>query len=272
MQISQSLSPSKQPRTVRELLNNGDGDVNKMLKLLKLDRKQVEYVEKLTVDQSESDEWSEYRFGRITASVVGAVIKAINRDSFPKSLFDKLHGGGGGRDRDYLRYVPAVKWGRDHEREAIRAFHGRNQNLVIQNRGLILHANGIIGASPDAIVVENVTGADHRDVAVVEIKCPYKYRDCTDLYVACAGDGYFCIDGATKKLKPNHDYWHQIQCQMWVTECKRGYFLVWTPRAPLHVECIEYEPEWAKLNIPKIEKFYAEKYLPHLIMKSDTDR
>jgi YqaJ-like viral recombinase domain len=224
--------------------------------MLRVDQEQIRYVEIVTGKQRNSSEWKEYRYGRITASVVGAVLSAVRRGSYPKSLFDRL------KSVNDLSYVPAVKWGCDHESAALRAFNQLNPQLPLQSRGLVLHSCGIIGGSPDAVAVENI-GGTYRDTTVVEIKCPYKYRECMNLYESAAEDTNFCIDCKTRKLKKDHDYWHQVQCLMWVLDVPYAYFVVWIPKH-MHVEKIAKDPEWAKVNVPIIYKFYFGIYLPHL--------
>jgi YqaJ-like viral recombinase domain len=254
-----SFAVDKIPLKLRNVLD--EINESNAVDLLRVDQSQIRYVENLTEKQRNNPEWKKYRFGRITASDMGAVLKAVERDSYPRSLFDRLKGV-----KD-LSQIPAVKWGCDNESVALRAFNHLNPKLLLQQRGLILHSNGIMGGSPDAVVVEYVDGA-YRDTGVVEIKCPFKYRGCTNLYEAAAGDRNFCIDCTTRKLRRDHDYWHQVQCLMCVLDVSYAYFVVWVPKAPLHVEKICRDPEWSRVNVPKIYKFYFEIYLPHLLLST----
>jgi YqaJ-like viral recombinase domain len=251
------------PYKVYDLITNRKRSVDEVMNLLKLSQSEIEYIDKLTVDQSASSEWKDYRYGRITASIVGMVIKAVNRESYPKYLFDRLQG------TQDLSFIPAVRWGRENEKLALNAFAQLYPELIIQSRGLILHSNGIIGGSPDGVVVEKINGI-YRDDAIIEIKCSHKYKECSNLYdaIIAEGDKNFYIDAETRKLKRMHDYWHQIQCMMWVTNTSYSFFIVWTPNAPLHVEKINRVSWWAEVNIPKIEKFYYDVYLPHMILNT----
>jgi YqaJ-like viral recombinase domain len=256
-------APKKQkPCKVREVIKVSK-NVDDAMAMLKVNESEIEQIEKLTAQQRLSPEWKDYRYGRITSSVVGTAIKAVDRASYPKSMFERLQGG-----KDLSR-IPAVKWGVKKESVALRAFQKLNPNITLQPKGLILHRNGIIGGSPDAVVVEKQADGTMRNVGIVEIKCTYKYRKCTDLYKAIAYDRYFYIDAATRRLKRDHDYWHQIQCMMSVMDVEYAYFVVWTPKAPLHVEKVSRDPNWGRENVAKIEGFYYKTYLPRLMQNKD---
>lgn len=57
-----------------------------------------------------------------------------------------------------------------HEHTAFDEFCSLNPHISATKSGIWLHESGVLGASPDALV--------DRD-GILEIKCPYKYRDAT---------------------------------------------------------------------------------------------
>ena len=78
-----------------------------------------------------------------------------------------------------------------------------------------------IGASPDGIL----------DEYVIEIKCPMilKDTDPDDLSnLSASQKSNFCCHKTDEglKLKKNHPYYSQIQCQMFVTGFKKGLFVI----------------------------------------------
>ena len=75
----------------------------------------------------------------------------------------------------YNPSIPALKWGRDHEEEAKKAYlrhmkdHG---NFHLKPSGLIINASyPFLGASPDGTTYCICCGD-----GLLEIKCTYKYR------------------------------------------------------------------------------------------------
>jgi YqaJ-like viral recombinase domain len=233
----------KKPYTVEQCLD--------MMKLTKMERFKIC---SMTMEQTRSSDWHAYRFGRITASNVGHLVGAIDRKSYPPSLFKRLDGG------DDLSNIPAVKWGLEHELVAIRQFSKSHDYWAVNAAGLLLDWSGILGASPDALL-EN--GGDE---AILEVKCPYKHRDSSDLYATAREDTNFCLSPTNGSLKIGHPYWHQVQCQMYVCNVRKAYFVVWT-KFTVHWELISADPCWQAIMPGKIRKFYTEIYLPHLIKK-----
>jgi len=71
-------------------------------------------------------------------------------------------------NKDYITTgVRAIEWGLNNK-DAALSFLQKTENVVIQKTGLWLHKCGYLGASPDGLIGEN---------DVVEVKCPYKFRN-----------------------------------------------------------------------------------------------
>ena len=73
--------------------------------------------------------------------------------------------------------VPALKWGREHEEIACDEYFAwadeNHDSLTIRDSGLVINsAFPYLGAMPDGVITCNCFG-----VGLVEIKCPYKYKD-----------------------------------------------------------------------------------------------
>ena len=118
-----------------------------------------------------------------------------------------------------LRNIPALKYGREHEDDAVKkfieVFSVNHKNVNIKRCGLFLdHKYPIIGASPDGIA----TCSCYPD-ASLEIKCPYSIKDTTpdskDVYLPFLKD---------QVLKSSHQYYTQCQQQMNVTCTKKCYY------------------------------------------------
>ena len=132
-----------------------------------------------------------------------------------KSLLKRLLG-------EYdLSGVKAVQWGVDNEQEALKAFTGLKSKTV-QETGIWLDASGILGASPDGIV---------DDETILEAKCPYTERNLT-IEAIIVTSLTFCFKKAQDgngyvRLKKDHVYGDQVQGEMFFTQRKFCYFVVW---------------------------------------------
>lgn len=80
----------------------------------------------------------------------------------------------------------------------------------------------LLGGSPDASVSDDL---------IVEVKCPWSARTRTVLQATEAKHFFLELDGetGTLKLKQAHNYWHQIQGNMYLTGANSCHLIVWTP-------------------------------------------
>ena len=120
--------------------------------------------------------------------------------------------------------IPALKYGRDMEIEAINTFAeyitNYHQDCIISECRLVLNLTmPYIGASPDRLM-----SCLCCDKACIEIKCP-----CSINYAEPNEQNldYLYKDGDAVKLKQNHKYFTQYLMQMGVIKTKTAYFVVW---------------------------------------------
>ena len=216
-------------------------------------------IDTCTRGQSTNEQWYLYRKGVITGSKAHEVLTKMKKIETGKggtvdiwSCKQKISG---------LTFInpniPALKYGRDMEIEAVNAFldvmRKNHTNVSVSECGLILDRTmPYIGASPDRLFSCSCCG-----VACVEIKCPYSVNyttpDDTNL------DYLLKVDDEIK-LKRTHKYFTQCMMQMGVTNISKLYFVVWTPHG-LIIDHISFDPElWSSMK-HKFEKFYKEFYL-----------
>jgi len=144
--------------------------------------------------------------------------------------------------------------------------------LQVELTGLWLHPSGLLGASPDGFV-----GSD----CIIEIKCPYAHRKTKDLkkslsqkpvrkseeYIVCWSEKH-----QEYNINEAHEYYHQIQGQLHITQRKLCYLVIWAPsdkENPLsNVEIIpiKISDGWAS-NLEKMLHFHEKWLLPHLMEK-----
>ena len=122
-------------------------------------------------------------------------------------------------------------------------------------KDFFLSSNGLLGASPDGMISN-----DH----IVEVKCPWTARDKTFNELALKRDFYLTLDdNGIFHMKKSHNYWHQIQGNLFLTGAKQCDLFVWSPTGFLLIP-IAKDPEWAP-NIQALENFYKASFLPHLL-------
>ena len=77
----------------------------------------------------------------------------------------------------------------------------------------------------------------------------------------------FCLEYKEKDntfvLKRKHDFYYQIQCQLYCTDRNWCDFVLRTDVA-MHVQRIERDRLWWDSNISKLKKFYFSSLLPEL--------
>jgi len=126
--------------------------------------------------------------------------------------------------------------------------------------GLYLHSSGIIGASPEG----------ESDNAVLEIKCPYKYCNLETFTQISWKEKYIIyyeyID-KTYILDPRHDYYHQIQMQIYLAQKNVGYLFIWSRYSHVCFK-IEKDVQWQQ-NIHSVLRFYANTFIPRIVSNSD---
>ena len=145
--------------------------------------------------------------------------------------------------------------------------HQRGNNhpdLSVDDCGLFVSAeNNWLAASPDGIVHDSSEIA--HPLGTLEIKNPYSFRD-NNLVEACSKSS-FCLeeDKINKKfrLKQQHSYYFQVQCQIYCANTQWCDFVVRTNR-DLHIERIYRDEEWWNGQLGKLEKFYFDALLPKL--------
>jgi hypothetical protein len=105
-----------------------------------------------------------------------------------------------------------------------------------------------IGASPDGLVTCTCCGE-----GICEIKCPYNYKDAS--IASAVQDNSFCLEKqgvSDLRLKRNHTYFYQVQCQLFCTGKEYCDFIVWT-KNDIFVERIHTDTAFWTTNIPKAE-------------------
>uniref|UniRef100_H3AZD7 YqaJ viral recombinase domain-containing protein n=2 Tax=Latimeria chalumnae TaxID=7897 RepID=H3AZD7_LATCH len=158
------------------------------------------------------------------------------------------------------------QWGVNNEKKAAKEYaklksKATSKNIEVKDCGLFIHPDKTwLGGSPDGVVKDVTTG---ETINLLEIKCPFKHRNNT-VKEACK-DKTFCLteDEGTYKLKTNHEYFTQVQCQMAVTGHKKTDLVVYTEKE-LAMVPVDFDPNFWAQTLPKLEKFHDTALVPHL--------
>jgi hypothetical protein len=155
-----------------------------------------------TEGQAASDSWHEWRQFRVTASCFKDVV--AHPENRPKKMW---------KEKRDLSFIKAIKCGNEHEDIAREAYETATGSTVLTCGFYVSKNCAIFGASPDGLI-------DQRS-GLLEIKCPYSLRN----------ENLFLLDPSRKspfftvlapgvlKLKRTHQYYFQVQLQMYVTGC-----------------------------------------------------
>ena len=159
-------------------------------KNIKVTNEEAEFLQKVTIGQSDCTAWHEHRKGRLTASHFHVVCRHVDAASqvYPKSIVKRIM-----QYYSSAQNVPALKWGRDNEdrarNEYIKFTKGKHNNLAVRPSGLVIHPNyPLLGASPDGFVC-----CDCCESRVLEIKCPCQYRATSPTADKPLSDPNFCL-------------------------------------------------------------------------------
>ena len=98
-----------------------------------------------------------------------------------------------------------------------------------------------------------------------EYKNPYSAKQLT-IPEACRQLKNFYLEETEKntyQLKPKHDYYYQIQCQLYCTNTMWCDFVVHTEKN-IDIERISRNKTWWDQQLPKLKAFYFDALLPEL--------
>lgn len=175
-------------------------------------------------------EWFEKRKGRVTGSIVGAILGVapyMTRADAMRSMVRAALGA----PTEFTGNI-ATEYGNHYEPGAIVEFQ-METGLRVKPATFVVHDDWL-GASPDGFV---------SDGGLIEVKCPFGLRK-----------------------EPNPQFKHpddlphyvgQMQVQMYVTRTKHCWFYQWSVNG---TSChkVDYDPEWINANLPILRQFHAE--------------
>ena len=217
-------------------------------------------IEQKTRDQADSRVWFSERRKRLTASVAGSIVKMRQTTKKAKKVESLLYSKFKGNE--------ATNYGKVSEEKAkvhyqtYQRQHGHSC-LTVNSCGLFVSlSNPWLAATPDGLV--NDPSDIVHPLGLVEIKNPYSVRSLT--LTEASKKPSFCLkqnDNNSFQLKLNHDYYHQVQTQIYCTDRQWCDFVLRTDN-DLHIERIYKDQSWGAKNLKKLKDFYFSALLPEL--------
>lgn len=220
-----------------------------LLKKVHMSNNDIEKLASETLGQDINSMWLIKRRYRITASNFGPVLSAINRSRYPPSLFKRLI------ETYKLDGIKSIQWGKENEKHGILEFEQIIGKKVTPT-GLWLHQSGIIGASPDGLIDTD---------SIIEVKCPYKYLN-ELIKTGLKNDNSYIIhydEDGNVSINYEHNYYAQIQGQLYILNRKICYLVIWTVKDIVIVE-IHKDSDWSE-NINRTIHFYFQQFIQFLI-------
>ena len=211
-------------------------------------------IEEATRDQYLCDQWFAVRKLWLTSSRFGLICK--RKKAVTKKFCQKVEG------RDLCK-VPAVAYGLAHEAVALERFRVQMGLEVVRKAGFfICHRLPFLGATPDGIILpgDETQTKDCQSEALVEIKFPYAHR-----FNGRAPDYLELQEDGQYELNKKHNYYYQVQGQLYVCEKDLCYFVVFTfPR--LYIVKVYKDVDFCELHmIPKLKEFYFNYFKPMIV-------
>lgn len=141
-----------------------------------------------------------------------------------------------------------------------------HQNFVCQLAGLFISVtHPFLAASPDRII-----SCDCHGKRVLEIKCPYNVHGLNIKEYSLANSDFFLKVTTSLGdlfLNPSHEYYYQIQLQLFVTECSEALLVVYNGVKDLEYVTVLRDEELIEKMVAKGKLFFLNFILPELISK-----
>jgi len=185
--------------------------------------------------EQRSPEWFEARKGRITASIVGAILghaPYMTRADALRSMVRATLGA----ESEFTGNV-ATEYGKFHEDGALMEYRMETSSDV-DAVGFVAKEDWA-GFSPDGIVKGLKRG--------LEIKCPFSLRKGTT-----PEKGFKSI--FSEELA---HYYDQVQFSMWCSGFELWDFFQWCPNDTM-LQPVDVDQQWQDENLPRLRQFYAE--------------
>ena len=197
--------------------------------------------------QDKNPLWYEERTKRLSSSMFGKICKGMESDKTDKH---KLA-------RSLLEVTkikaPSLDHGRKYEDLAISAYISITDHDVKKCGIVVSSEKPFLACSPDGVISKSY---------VVEVKCPFTARDKPISNVTVP---YLKQDSSSDYyLEQNHDYYYQVQGQLYCTGAMKCDFIVYTINDIKFFQ-IKRNNQFIEKMVESLERFFHEYFKPSLL-------
>lgn len=225
---------------------------------LSLSYDDIEYIEKMTKDRKY---WKWFRIGKISATT----FKYVCRTNLTNPSMHTIKTICYPSAKELT--VPAVEYGKKYESVAIEQFrrfqatHG-HVNVEITTVGLCTNPEKpYFVSTPDAFYC-----CDCCRPFIIEVKCPYVLKNNGKIEkLLSMKDPYIKLNDDNKyEVNHKHQYYFQIQMQLYTCQLDRAKFIIWSNEEILILKVERSHEFWIE-NAIKAEQFFFDIIMPELL-------
>ncbi|XP_055954502.1 uncharacterized protein LOC126811236 [Patella vulgata] len=211
-----------------------------------ISKAEIYEIEQQTKYQSACDRWTAERRKRITSSNFGNICKATIKRDIDMLLRGLLH--------PVNLKTKQTMYGRQYESVAVESFETLT-NTKTKSCGLFVsETHPMLAASPDRVI---------DDETLVEVKCPYSARN---YLISEQTVPYLTITDGKLTLKKTHNYYYQIQGQLFCAGRRQCKFIVFT-LTDIKIIDIFYDHEFVMEMLNRLSSFYDSHFKNAILNK-----
>lgn len=216
------------------------------LNILQISEIKRDEIELSTRGQSDSKEWILERSFRLNSSMFGRICKCNDKNKMVQELLNP----------NDISHLPAIKHGKFYESYAVKKFEDLTNQQTSAFGTFVSLQNPFLAASPDRILNKEFC---------VEVQCPYSAKDS---FISPETVDYLYLnpENGLISLKKDHNYYYQVEGQMYCTDLKWCYFIVYTLKDILVIG-IERDENFIQAMIRNLSNFFHEFYMEAILDK-----
>ena len=207
---------------------------------------ELQAIEVNTRQQKKDKTWHKERQMRLTASNFGRIVKSTDRCDKEKLARSMITPRPLNSD-----HIPALNHGIRYESVAIEKYSELN-GICVQPCGLFVSADRpYLAATPDGII---------DDTHLIEVKCPFSAKDSS---ISPNTVSFLSADGT---LDMNHNYYYQIQGQLYCADRQYCTFIIFTLN---DMKCLRIDRNDVFIGemLKKLENFHIDYHKPQILEK-----